>query len=363
MAAAVSAFGMAAKAKLSAKGITGAPEDQLRNPLEGLIRDAALALGFQTGSVVAVGETTLSGSGTRPDFAVTVADALTGFIEVKAPGKGADPRTFKDKHDREQWDKLKSLPNLAYTDGNAFSLWQDGKLVGSVIHLDGDIISAGAKLVAPAALERLFSDFLGWAPIPPTSAMQLAEVSARLCRLLRDEVTEQLDAGNAALTDLAADWRKILFPDASNKQFADGYAQAVTFGLLMARAQNINVTDGLDAVAKALGQTETVIGSAFRVLTDDVDNQAALKTSLNTLTRVLGVVNWAKISKGETEAWLYFYEHFLAVYDNALRKLTGSYYTPPGVVTAMVRLVDEMLSLDVSYAIGAERRTRLLSVI
>jgi len=37
------------------------------------------------------------------------------------------------------------------------------------------------------------------------------------------------------------------------------------------------------------------------------------------------------------------YEDFLEVYDNALRKKTGSYYTPPEVVAAMVRLVDEAL--------------------
>jgi predicted helicase len=50
-----------------------------------------------------------------------------------------------------------------------------------------------------------------------------------------------------------------------------------------------------------------------------------------------------EISKGSTDAWLYFYEEFLAVYDNALRKRTGSYYTPPEVVGAMVRLVDDVL--------------------
>ena len=37
------------------------------------------------------------------------------------------------------------------------------------------------------------------------------------------------------------------------------------------------------------------------------------------------------------------YEQFLEVYDNALRKRTGSYYTPPEVVSAMVNLVDEAL--------------------
>jgi predicted helicase len=58
---------------------------------------------------------------------------------------------------------------------------------------------------------------------------------------------------------------------------------------------------------------------------------------------VLDVVNWHTISKDKPEAWLYFYEDFLEVYDNDLRKLTGSYYTPPEVVSAMTRLVDETL--------------------
>jgi Type ISP C-terminal specificity domain/N-6 DNA Methylase len=58
---------------------------------------------------------------------------------------------------------------------------------------------------------------------------------------------------------------------------------------------------------------------------------------------VLDAVNWHTISKDKPEAWLYFYEDFLEVYDNKLRKRTGSYYTPPEVVSAMVNLVDEAL--------------------
>ena len=98
--------------------------------------------------------------------------------------------------------------------------------------------------------------------------------------------------GSQALTDLATDWRKLLFPEASDTQFADGYAQAVTFGLLMARAHDIQLSSGLDQVAKQLGQTNSLIGAALRLLTDDAANQATLKTSLGTLTRVLDAVNW-----------------------------------------------------------------------
>ena len=170
--------------------------------------------------------------------------------------------------------------------------------------------------------------------------------------MLREEVVEQLDQGSAPLTNLAEDWRKLLFPSATDEAFADGYAQAVTFGLLMARAHDITLADGLDRVAYELRRTNTLIGTALRLLTDDADNQATLKTSLATLTRVLDAVHWPSVSKGSPEAWLYFYEEFLSVYDNKLRKKTGSYYTPPEVVRAMVRLVDEALQSDERFGLS-----------
>ena len=209
--------------------------------------------------------------------------------------------------------------------------------------MHGDIETSGPKLAAPLELVARFDNFLRWEPIAPKSAAELANVSARLCRLLRDEVTEQMAEKSPALTALATDWRKLLFPEASDQQFADGYAQAVTFGLLMARSSNIRLADGLDQVARRLGKTNSLIGAALRLLTDEADNEATLKTSLGALVRVLDAVNWHAISKGQPDAWLYFYEDFLAVYDNKLRKLTGSYYTPPEVVGPMVRLVDDVL--------------------
>lgn len=118
---AVSAFGAAATAKLSNPAATGEPEDQLRAPLEKLFADLAALCGLPAGALALVGETSLADLKTRPDYAATVHKALIGHIEVKAPGKGADPRRFKGPHDKEQWQKLKALPNLLYTDGNTFS--------------------------------------------------------------------------------------------------------------------------------------------------------------------------------------------------------------------------------------------------
>ncbi len=340
---AIAAFGAKSKAKLNNVAAKGQPEDQIRAPFEDLLTQLSVLCGFPVDAVATVGESSVSDLKTRPDYAVSVHNALVGFIELKAPGKGADPRKFKDIHDRGQWVKLRSLPNLIYTDGNSFSLWQNGELVGSIFHLIGDIESSGDKIQAPPGLLSLFENFLNWEPIPPQSAKALAETTARLCRLLRDEVEEQVSLKSAALTELATDWRRLLFPEATNEKFADSYAQAVTFGLLMARAKEIKLSTGLQQAGATLSQTSSLIGAALRLLTDNAENQKTLKTSLGTLTRVLDAVDWSKISNGDPEAWLYFYEEFLAVYDNHLRKQTGSYYTPPEIVDAMVGLVDEAL--------------------
>ena len=90
-------------------------------------------------------------------------------------------------------------------------------------------------------------------------------------------------------------------------------------------------------------KSNSLIGTALRILTENEDTRKELDTSIKTLTRVLNVVDWSAVSKDKPEAWLYFYEDFLEVYDNTLRKRTGSYYTPPEVVGAMVKLVDEAL--------------------
>lgn len=347
LASAVSTFGASVKAKLTNPAAVGQPEDQLRAPFEALLKELAEAAGQPAGLTGLVGETKHAETGSRPDYSVTVNNALTGFIELKAPGKGADPKKFKDEHDKAQWAKFQRLPNLLYTDGNAFSLWRDGERQGAIVKLAGDVEESGADLTAPDSLLALIHDFLTWTPIVPKSARELAPVAARLCRFLRDETLDALQDPASPLLDLAEDWHLTLLPDASHDRFADNYAQAVTFGLLMARSRGLALDGDLDTIAKKLG-LDTLIGAALRSLSETA---AVPSSSIKALTRVLGVVDWSQISKGDPEAWLYFYETFLEMYDNKLRKLTGSYYTPPEVVTTMVRLADEALKAPGRFGI------------
>ena len=138
---AVSRYGEFVARRMGGTAISGEPEDQLRAPLEGLVEDVAVLAGRDPSSLSIAGETSLAELRTRPDFAVSYQGTLVGFIEVKAPGKGADPRKFRDAHDKAQRKKLQVLPNLLYTDGQDFTLWRDGELLWTV-RLEGDITSA-----------------------------------------------------------------------------------------------------------------------------------------------------------------------------------------------------------------------------
>lgn len=74
-----------------------------------LLRQVGLVFGVDV-----VGRTeSVSESGVRPDVGVTVNGALTGHVELKAPGKGARPRAFADPHDRDQFKRLADHPNLS----------------------------------------------------------------------------------------------------------------------------------------------------------------------------------------------------------------------------------------------------------
>ena len=136
---------------------------------------------------------------------------------------------------------------------------------------------------APDGLLPLIHDFLTWNPQPPRNARELAEVAARLSRFLRDEVIEQMERGSKPLIELRDDWRALLFPEANDEQFADGYAQAVTFGLLMAKSRDLSLKDGVDEVARELGRTTTRSGTALRLLTEQ--QERVLVTSLDTMLR------------------------------------------------------------------------------
>lgn len=323
----------------------GEPEDQLRGPFENFMSDVARTLGWD---VVCAGEARLPDSLGKPDYAVHLNGLLAGYVELKAPGLGALPKRFTG-HNREQWRRFQFIPNLIYCDGNEWALWRSGKLVDNIVRLSGDIVADGKKAVGPGNahdVERLLRDFLSWQPIIPTDRngkvdlKKFSALLAPLCRMLRDDVSDALRNLNSPLVQLARDWRQLLFPDASNEQFADAYAQTVAFALLLGRSEGTDPLT-LHTAEAALASQHSLLSRALQVLTDD-RARVEISASLDLLLRVIAVVPPATLT-GPEDPWLYFYEDFLATYDPKLRKDVGAYYTPVEVVRAQVRLIDDLL--------------------
>ncbi len=316
------------------------PEDQLKSPVEELIKAVGGVLGL---AVQVVTEVHAEDAG-RPDIGVTQQGLLTGHIELKAPGKGADVRRLKD-HDRRQWEKFKDFPNLIYTDGNEWTLYRTGDRVKSV-SFRGDVCKDGANAadasVAQAFLD-LMRDFLRWEPLAPRNPKALAALLGPLCRLLRDDVQRALQHLDSDLSVLAQDWRSALFPHANDAQFADAYAQTLTYALLLARLEGVEDLT-VDAATRTLRHGHQLLAEALKVLGDDAA-RIQIAGSIDLMERVIRAVEPAILMRpGQEDPWLYFYEDFLAVYDSRLRKDYGVYYTPVEVVQAQIRLVGELLA-------------------
>lgn len=306
----------------------------------------------------------------RPDYAIMVDGVLTGYVELKAPGKNIDPASFtKKSHEYRQWQRLRNLPNLLYTNGTEWRLYRYGEPVLTstgydAVHMHGSFSGHGT-LGAPDALATFFLSFLRWVPTPITGADQLVETLAPLAALLREEMllglsaqekTYKADQAKAKkkgeedfvipppLVGLRKDWRDTLAPSTSNEEFADSFAQTVVFSLVVALSEGHELSlETFSTMAGRLRSQHGLLGNALGLLTEHLDEKSSLYNALAVIVRVMGAASWADISGGKSDVYLHLYEHFLKVYNPEQRKKTGSYYTPVEVVDQMVRLVDDAL--------------------
>ena len=230
--------------------------------------------------------------------------------------------------------------------------------MGHLVQLAGDPTVKGRRAVSTRnakSLEALFRDFLEWEPTLPVDLSgapdfaRLAAYLAPLCRMLRDDVAESLGDVESPLRILADDWRQLLFPEADDRQFADAYAQTVTFALLLGRTEGANPLT-LGNAQQALDADHTLLSKALEILTVP-EARERLAAPLNLLVRVVGAVPHCRFV-GPTDPWLHFYENFLAAYDPRLRKNAGAFFTPAPVVRAQTRLVDDVLANYLGKRLG-----------
>jgi hypothetical protein len=343
----VAGYGASAKQRLSGPGER---EALLVTPVSQFIEQAGDLLGL---TVVPHDEVAEFEGSVRPDFGIRVNGVIVGHIELKAPGTSLDPSTYgTTTHNYKQWQRLKELPNLLHTNGTEFRLWRFGELVDEPVSVHAaDLERQKAPLTAPGRLELIVNSFLQWSPVPIMTVGKLVDTLAPLARLLREEVHDALRAERRAIkgggdptlmpfTGIAKDWRRLLFPQATDPEFSDGFAQTVVFALLLALSEGIDLGhEPIREIAKQLEGHHTLMGKALNLLTEHVEDTPTW-TAIEVIIRVLSAADWERLRRTGDHLYLHLYEDFLANYDPEKRRKSGSYYTPVPVVDAMVRLTD-----------------------
>ncbi|WP_407726526.1 type ISP restriction/modification enzyme [Rhodococcoides fascians] len=350
---AIRLYGSEVSAKLQGPGER---EASLTGPVSNLLTRMGSIFDL---AVVAHDEVAELEGSVRPDFGIRVNGLLAGHTELKAPGASLDPSTYgKTTHNFKQWQRLRELPNLLHTNGLEWRLWRYGELVTEPIFLHASSLEkAGKTLTAPSRFEHLIRNFLLWEPQEISSVGRLVDNLAPLARMLREEVKLALQAerravnsgkpeGDQPFLGMARDWRSMLFPRATDDEFADGYAQTVTFALLLAVSEDIQLKNAtLYEVAKKLDANHSLMGRTLQLLTEHID-KTPTSAAVEIILRVMSAVSWARLTHRNSDVYLHLYEHFLASYDPIARKKTGSYYTPVEVVDSMVRLTEMILKRE-----------------
>lgn len=307
-----------------------------------------------------------------PDYIVERKGVTTGYIEAKDIGVDLDKTEKSEQLSRY----LASLSNLILTDYLEFRLFRDGEKVAScrIANVQNGKIKADEN--AFPEFQKLLADFFSYRGITIKTADSLAKMMARKAELLQEithnallqaesesENQDEAESESGLLNQYKV-FKEILIHDLTERQFADIYAQTITYGLFAAR---LNMNTDADAKNEAttnftreqaaflVPKTNPFLFKLFSYIAGpDIDDE--IKWVVDELCDVFAAADLRALLKdfGTTahDPFIHFYETFLAEYDPKLRKSRGVYYTPQPVVGFIVRSVDKILQNDFSLAAG-----------
>ena len=193
-----------------------------------------------------------------------------------------------------------------------------------------------------------------------TTAKEMASRLAELARSIRGAIREVLtvESENGPLTKIMDAFRESLVHDLDPEQFADTYAQTITYGLLSARITDPskNTLDDLSShmqtnpFLKELMESFILVGGRKRDqegvgLDFDELGVSDVIELLDNANMEAVVRDFGKHNQQEDPV-IHFFEGFLQEYDRSIRKDRGVFYTPRPVVSFIVRSVDELLRTE-----------------
>ena len=290
-----------------------------------------------------------------PDFLFQRGDVPLGWCEAKDIDKDVIKLKGYSIEQRKRYEK--AYPNLIYTNGVDFEFIREGAQVHFVTIADfmGQLGGLQPQPDKFEELQRQLKLFAEQKPISIRSAAKLAEIMAAKAAIIKDEVGIALADDPEFRTGLGGQFKSFkanLLPALEPDEFADIYAETITYGMFAARFHDDDLStfsrqealENLPASNPFLkGLFEYVAGPGLpRRLTYIVDDlvQVMRASDPHSLFRDFG-----KFS-ARNDPFIHFYEDFLAAYNPKKRKSRGVWYTPEPVVDFIVRAVDDVLKTE-----------------
>lgn len=344
----------------SRSAVNGEEEAQLTTPVDNLFCALVDAAGIGTLRLI---RETRTGS-TRPDFAALLTrnrrTMQKGYVELKAPSIPVDVTQWSGRNAR-QWAKMKDEADiLIVCNGREAQLYRSGEAQGGPAPLPYDQPDKWDH----QPLIDLLGRFIELNPAPITKIDDLTRRLAVRTRDLRDRIEwliEEAD-GDAALAAKGSfkAWRTHVYPDARERDFADGVAQVIAYGMVLAALTPGDADadgDGHLTVEEARGAlriVSPVLAAAFAPLVDKPVLYDAVQVEIGGLETLVSAIKPEKIATPDRrgDAWLRFYEDFLSVYDPEERREAGVYYTPLDAVAAMTAMTDHLLVNRLGLRLG-----------
>ncbi|MFN7397496.1 MAG: N-6 DNA methylase [Sandaracinobacter sp.] len=252
-----------------------------------------------------------------------------------------------------------AYPNLIYTNGVDFEFIREGEQTHYVSIADF-LMGLQPRPDRFDELARQLRNFAEQKPISIRSADKLAAMMAAKAAIIKDEISLALKdpITGSGLIGQFKSFKANLLPNLEPDEFADIYAETITYGMFAARFHddNLETFSRQEALEKLpasnpflKGLFEYIAGPSLpKRLTYIVDDlvQVMRASDPHALFRDFGKFT------ARNDPFIHFYEDFLAAYNPAKRKSRGVWYTPEPVVDFIVRAVDDVLKTEFGLADG-----------
>ena len=289
-----------------------------------------------------------------PDYVVSKGETPLGYIEAKDVGVSLDKTAKSEQLGRY----LDALGNLILTDYLEFRWYVEGehRLTATLATQNGH----GLQMEPNGAqdLEMLLKGFMSVTAPTIKSPAALAKKMASLAQQIRFTILKAFNAEDTTdgkpdpLHDQYKAFKEVLLSDLTPAQFADMYAQTITYGMFAARTSpNFTPPFNRYKAAYDIPKTNPFLKNVFRQMMGP-DLETSVDWIVDDLVNLLAHADIGAILKDfgtrtrTEDPVVHFYETFLAAYDPKMREARGVYYTPEPVVSYIVRSVDHILKKD-----------------